>query len=580
MNQHLLRVAAATAAMWPAIAAAQQPPQTKRGAAPVAVEFFANGIDGVVYDLRADEVTLRLDGRPREIRSLRFVNLPLPDPLAPPIGTRDADVPYGSNLPENAGRWVTLIFDHESIRAGAEKNAVNAVVKFVSALGPRDSVSFIKAPRGNVETDFTTDHEKVITALRRFVGRASRQETEQDRSCRSRLLLNAVEDVLGNVAPLEGPKLVVVVSSGMLNPRRDNPANRAPGPCEIALDDFQRVSAAAGLSGAHVFVVQPDDAEITPDYGGLESLAGGTAGEFIKIAGPDDDALRRIARLTAGYYVATFDAEPSERTGTARRMQVTLRRDGVRVRARPDVVIPKPPERGNSSRKPDDMLRDRLVYRALPLRLAAYTSLGAGDKVNVVAALEPVERGTTLTSVVFGLIDVKGQLAGKWTPNPASLGSRPLLSAGEVKPGIYHLRAAAIDSDGRQGTVEYEIAAQLVDADPLRLSGLVLGTVYDSRFMPKLVFGGDQAAAVVVEMYGSAAGAVTARVEVASVADGRVLATAPAGAAGTGERRTITGAVPIASLPPGDYVVRVVVSVAGRPVGQSTRVLRKTASGL
>ena len=32
----------------------------------------------------------------------------------------------------------------------------------------------------------------------------------------------------------------------------------------------------------------------------------------------------------------------------------------------------------------------------------------------------------------------------------------------------------------------------------------------------------------------------------------------------------IVGAVPIAALPPGDYIVRAIVSVDGRPVGRGT----------
>lgn len=563
---------------------------------PVAVEFFVNGVDGPVFDLRADEVSLRVDGRQREVRSLRYVSLPGRDPLAPASSLpADADLPYGSNLSESAGRWVSIVLDHESIRAGAEKNAINSVVRFVTALGPRDHVAVIKAPRGNVETEFTTDHEAVLKVLRRFVGRASRQDTEQDRSCRSRLLLNAVEEILHNVTPLEGPKLLVVLSSGLLNPRRDNPPNRAPGPCEISLDDFQKVNGAATQSGAHVFVVQPDDMEIDPtadrtvsrfaaaeqDRGGLESLAGAAGGEFMRIVGPEDAALQQVAKATSGYYVATFDADPADRTGQARRLQVSVRRDGVRVRSRSDVAIARTADRPVTPKAADDMLRDGVLYRALPLRLAAFTSLGAGDKVNVVAALEATERNVKLTSAVFGLIDEKGKLAGKWTANSTQLGMRPLVSAGEIRPGIYRLRATAVDSSGRQGSVEYDVIARLIAAEPLQLSGLVLGTIYDSRFMPKLLFGTDQAAAVVGEAYGATrGGAVSARIDV-SAADGRVLATAPASVAEVApDRRTISGSVPIASLTPGDYVVRVVVSIAGRPVGQTTRILRKTPFGM
>jgi hypothetical protein len=44
------------------------------------------------------------------------------------------------------------------------------------------------------------------------------------------------------------------------------------------------------------------------------------------------------------------------------------------------------------------------------------------------------------------------------------------------------------------------------------------------------------------------------------------------------ERRMIVGAVPIASLPPGDYIIRAIVSVDGRPVGRVLRTLRKSIS--
>ena len=457
-----------------------QPVKPATGPSAVAVEFFASGRDGVVFDLMAGEVSLRVDGRPRELRSLRFVSLPPAETLAPaPTATRDGDLPYGSNVQESAGRWLAVVLDHESVRAGAEKSVVAATIKMVSALGPRDHVALMTAPRGSLAIDFTTDHGKVVNALKRFVGSALRQETEQDRSCRSRLLLNAVEDVLAGMNTLEGPRLVTVISSGMLNPRRDNPANRAPGPCEITLDDFQRVGTAATNASAHVFVVQPDDyvmdaqtadrtagrfASAEQDRGGLESLAGTAAGQFVRITSGEDDTLRNIARTTAGYYVATFDPEASERTGMPRRLQVTVRREGVAVRARPDVVIPKVAESAVQSRPPDQMLRDGVLYRALPLRMAASASLGADDKVNVVVALEAVEKGVQLASAVFGLFDARGQLAGKWTAGGAQLSTQPVVTAGEVRPGVYRLRAAVVDRTGRQGSVEYEVVARLEQA--------------------------------------------------------------------------------------------------------------------
>lgn len=594
---HLRRIAAAfvLAASAAAVTADQSGVTPRASAGPVAIEFFASGPDGVISNLRADELSLKVDGRDREIRSLRFISLPSSDPSAPP--SLPMDVPFGSNMAETGGRWVSIVVDQESIRAGGERNAMAAAVRFVNALGPRDQVAYFVAPQGGVRIEFTTEHEKVETALRRFVGSALRHEAEQDRSCRSRNVLNAVRSVLEGMAQLEGPKLVVVISSGLLNPRRDAPANRAPGPCEIRLDDFQSVGAAAARAGTHVTVVQPDDvtvdastdqtlgrfASAAADREGLESLAGATEGEFVRIAGADDNSLRRLAAMTSGYYIATFEPEDAERTGATRRVQLSVRRESVQLRARRAMVIARIADREAAPKPADEMLRDGVLYRALPLRLTAYTSLGAGDKVNVVAALDPAEPHVTLTSAVFGLIDQRGKLVGKWTAGSGQLRTSPIVSAGEVGPGQYRLRAVAIDATGRRGSVEYEVRAGLQDAGPLRLSDVVLGTMSDSRFLPKLLFGSEQSVVVMLDAYGAPAIAdsVSARLELTT--DGHTpIRDSVAGkvALVADDRRMITGALPIASLAPGDYIVRVIVSIAGRPVGEATRILRKAPAGM
>ncbi len=45
------------------------------------------------------------------------------------------------------------------------------------------------------------------------------------------------------------------------------------------------------------------------------------------------------------------------------------------------------------------------------------------------------------------------------------------------------------------------------------------------------------------------------------------------------DRRIALGALPISALAPGEYVVRAIVSVDGRPVGRVTRTLRKSPLG-
>lgn len=589
---------------------AQQAP-VGAAAEPMPVEFFASGPDGVVFDLRPEEITLKVNGRARPVRSLRFVPLPAPDPAAPVAAPAiELESPFGTNVAEAGGRWVMIVVDHESIKTGAERNAMNAVIRFVKALGPRDHVGYARMPRGGIEIQFTTDHQKVVDALRKFVGNAPREETDRDRACRSRELLLDLRNLLEDVASLNGPKIVTVVSSGVLNPRRDAALNAPPGPCEIRSENFQNVRVAAAQARAHVFVVQPDNlvvesaatslvdplasrfAAADDDRHGLQSLAGSSAGEFMQIVGPDDNNLAAVAKATAGYYIATFDPEPSERNAATHRLDVGVTRDNVKVRARPEVIIPRAPQKARAA-SPRDMLADGVLYRALPLRAVAYPSASEGGRVKILTVLEPVERDVKIVSAVFGLIDTREKLVVQWTANARELAMQPIVTAGEAKPGPYRLRVAAVDSTGRQGTVDYELMAGLTEAKPLTLSAIALGTSSEAGFMPKLVFGGDQAAVAYFEAYGTPPkpDSITVRLEVASSPDGRTLSSAvprvvppppPEREAGvTGpvvERRMIVGAVPIASLPPGDYTVRAIVSVDGRPVGRVLRTLRKSVA--
>ena len=568
------------------------------GGGPIAIDFFVSGPDGTVFDLRADEISLKVDGRARQIRSLRYVSLPNADPAGVPVDpVPDLEPPYGSNVTEANGRWVTIVVDHESIRPGAEKNTMAAAVRMVNSLGPRDRVSYVTMPNGGLEVDFTTDHEKVASALRRFIGTAPREPSDQDRSCRSRLLLNSMRDLIEGMATLEGPKTIVLLSSGILNPRRDAPNDRPPGPCEIRLVYFQEVAQAATLARAHIFVVQPDDlyvenartsfvdasasrfASSDADRAGLESLAGVTGGEFHRIVGPDDNTLLRNVKDMSGYYVATFEPDRGERNGFSHRVEVSVARERMRIRTRSEVIIP----RGNTtsaSIAPGDMLRNGAVYVGLPLRALALASAGEQGSVKVMAMLEPIESGVTLTSAVFGLIDSRDRLVAQWTANERELAAAPILTAGAASPGSYRLRVAAIDAAGRRGTAEYDFVARLSEANPVSLSALVLGTSRDNRFAPKLVFGTDQAVVAYLEVYGTPPkpDSVSVRLEIASSPDGRSLATGvPRVTAAAADRRMVTGAVPIAPLAPGDYVVRAIVSIDGRPVGRVTRTLRKAA---
>ena len=156
----------------------------------------------------------------------------------------------------------------------------------------------------------------------------------------------------------------------------------------------------------------------------------------------------------------------------------------------------------------------------------------------------------------------------------------PVTSAGLASPGRYRLRVAVIDTNGRRGSADYEVAAEALTTNGLTLSTMVLGVTHERTFVPRLQFVSEPTANGNFEIFGTApAGTLSVAMELAATEDGPALVRVPGAVVVSkdADRRRATGVVPIGQLAPGDYVVRAVVSLDGRPVTTLTRILRKAA---
>ena len=107
-----------------------------------------------------------------------------------------------------------------------------------------------------------------------------------------------------------------------------------------------------------------------------------------------------------------------------------------------------------------------------------------------------------------------------------------------------------------------------------------LGTQTSTGFVPRLDFKTESVAIGMLQIYGvPKGGTVKVDLDVARTPDGEALATADTTVAPSkmaDDQRVAYGGFSIHSLPPGDYLMRAVVSLDGKPVGKVVRTLRKS----
>ena len=154
----------------------------------------------------------------------------------------------------------------------------------------------------------------------------------------------------------------------------------------------------------------------------------------------------------------------------------------------------------------------------------------------------------------------------------------PLMFAAVVPPGSYRIRLAATDASGRSGTADYDTTADLASAGGLKLSALLLGADAGG-FKPLLQFTNEPSAIATFEVYGKPPSQLPLKLELAATADGPALLQAAPSGSGTKDpdRFVVSGVFPLASLAPGDYVVRAIVGTTeSGGEGRVTRTLRKT----
>jgi VWFA-related protein len=419
-----------------------------------------------------------------------------------------------------------------------------------------------------------------------------------DANARTRQSISGYEALAQSLAQLNTPVNVIVISEGLYIGRDRN--------------DLTYLAQLAAKARASFYVIQPDESMFDMDAPrtiggfnqetivgeGLEQLAGLTRGEFFKVATSGAGVFDRISRELSGYYLLSFEPTAADRASRDRRIKVEVGRRGLTVRARSTYALTDNAATTDAALAPEEhvksMLLSPLPSAGLPLRVATYSVVNTmiPDEVRVILAAEIGEPATSSADwpvgvLVFGnddkvLVDSTRYL----TLSPAServASPRLLTMTMSLRPGEYTLRLAAMDHDGKSGSVHHTIDARLnrVAGNAIRASDLIISAEVGDGGAPRPVptaVHHSETLYSIIELVGDDVERITksgVAIEIAENEAGPALVTAQSQPIPRGKgQRAFAALLRLGVLPPGEYVARAVVSVPGQPEATISRAFR------
>jgi VWFA-related protein len=526
---------------------------------PSDVELVAvdvNVVDGdgnPVRDLAAADFRVKVDGVERRVLSADFVEASGPAPAAPAGPAAAPLLPEAAPVRKAPGRRIVFAIDRGYVSFGALQMALESAQAMIEKLAPEDQVAVYTLPTGP-RVAFTTDRAAVRKAFDKigpihdqFLGQykvglaeamrlvagdggeslttrecadwlsggrigafegcrvqveaqARQMVADQDRQVRERLLV--LERLCGDVAPLPGTKILVLLSAGLTSPW-SAAASEVTG-------RMQRVAAAAAaarvtLYSLHIrqltssfdasnqrrsYTAEEDEQMRTE---GLEALTGMAGGTQLDVVAAGQGTFARLAREISGHYLLALEPGARDRDGRSHSLSVDVTRRRLQVRARRQFVLgPGAATEGRAA-----------VAKAppLPLRLSALTvDGGMTGKVKVLLTAET--EGATPARFAYRIVDAKGKVAKESTTTVAATGaSLRFEDAVLLAPGDYTLKLGVRDALGNHARAERPLHSRLTARDGLAVSDLM---VFERNADGLRLLAGSTASAVVavyVELY-------------------------------------------------------------------------------
>jgi VWFA-related protein len=590
-----------------------------------------------VSDLLAPDFVVKIDGEVRKVVSAEHVRIDIEAAKKQAKAEAETETFFTSNLAPPNGRMIVIAVDQSNIRPGAARPLLMSAARFLDRLSPADKIAFVSYPQPGEAVDFTTDHTRIRHAMGRVTGLQSRHKgrfniglweaktivdnrdeimrrTVVMRECAmlqgvdlercerdieleagdivtsqrldTAMSLRGLQDLLGNLSHVEGPKNLILLSEGLI---LDGTGGE--------LDDIVRL-AAIGRVSINVLLMDVPRFEVTQSQlppsasedrqlqvQGLENLAGLSRGALFRVIGTGETIFDRLASEMSAFYLLGVEQAARDRDGKRHRIDVEVRRRNVTVRSRRAFVLSAA---AGARATPEDRLVSALKtpfgVAEVPVRLTSYAYQDAdGEKVRVVLAADVGQPGAVPAEYTVGyvLIDDQGKIAAsgqeKRKLEPAGGAADVALSyvtGVAVDPGQYHVRFGVVDAEGRRGSVVRDVHAWKTAGEAFTVGDLMVGSLNGNQPLrpqvePRVI---DGRLAAYVELYAASAAAfddTAVAIEIADDQDGAALTAAaarivPARSEGSRIAQAVVGAH---MLPPGRYVARANITRGGKPAG-------------
>jgi VWFA-related protein len=323
---------------------------------------------------------------------------------------------------------------------------------------------------------------------------------------------------------------------------------------------------------------------------GLTQVATRSRGALFRVISDSESAFARITKELAGHYILGVEPLTSDRDGKPHNIKVQVQRKGTSLRARQQFrYLAGATSDWSREDQMARVLRSPSPTTQIPMRVTAYAYQAVApqsqkSQIVVAADIDPPSSGVVDVAIGHALYDQTGRAVdvGQERKIYSANSDRPLrYEIGIlVNPGTYRLRLAAIDLSGNTGSVDREIYAPQTNSQDVAVGDLMLASAHDFEggairppVLPKVDDGVLQA---FTEIYTNKPGSL-AQVQVAfDVAEGADAIALKSTSASfqvrpDGMSAAAAANVQVAALPPGRYVVRAVITTAGRAVGKSVR---------